>query len=901
MKKPIVLAGIVLLSILTMQFALPGAAIIKEFAHKLKLNGQKFSQEKVYVHLDKQIYKPGDDIWFKAYITEGDFNLPSNKSNIIYLMLADSVGREIFFDKFVIGNGMAHGDFTLPKETEEGKYTLCAFSSWMKNMSPNSYYYKEINVSTEANPPMLLRLELEDTVYHPGNQVNAHLMAITRQGHPIQGVPFDYTVKMNTQTIHKGNGFSNEKGNASISFKIPDNDLGNKNISIDLSAFYFDYTENLSFYVPTSNNPIDLRFFPEGGSLVTGIESQIGFTATDKFGNAIDIEADLLDEQDTPIQKIKSYHLGMGRFSYTPQEGKKYKLRITAPTRSATTFALPEAKPQGMVLSVPSFQKDMLFVRVQNNLPTPQQSYDLIAHMKNSVFWYANDITSQDTLLNLSTFNFPSGIVQLTLIDHSGRPQAERLFFANKHKFLQIDVTPSKESYGPKEKVSLNIKVSDQFGRPLPANLSLAVSESNRNPLENPQARITSSLLLTSEIKGRIDQPNFYFSDHLKANMALDNLLLTHGWRTFKLEEVLHPEQHPKALYSNRDDLCGKVYKANGNPASYAALQLLNPKTWEIITTQANKDGTFNFPANEYIPIASAELILSANLFNNKNVFIVLDRDYTGDLKKELAQIINANPLITAGKYQSGETKEKAFYTNFGEGYTLLDPVDITAKRTIKFSEEDYKKKDFALEMSGEDLAPAPSNPLHGFLDVLQQVAPGFTVESGGKVIYRGHHSLTNNSGALIVLNGMPLGDDVHQLDFLTPDMIEKVNVIKSAGASLKYSSGSPGGVIEVTTKKGEKSSTNKTVKTSENLNSVKGFKVVREFYSPVYQTEEDKKSGLDIRSTLFWEPYLLIGENGEGQIEFYTSDIKETYTGTIEGLNQAGQAGNSTFSFSVN
>ncbi len=64
------------------------------------------------------------------------------------------------------------------------------------------------------------------------------------------------------------------------------------------------------------------------------------------------------------------------------------------------------------------------------------------------------------------------------------------------------------------------------------------------------------------------------------------------------------------------------------------------------------------------------------------------------------------------------------------------------------------------------------------------------------------------------------------------------------------------------------------------------------EFYSPIYDTPEkiaDEKP--DIRTTLYWNPYLQIGPDGTAQIEFYSNDHKnQQYDIAIEGITPDGK-----------
>src|SRR5471030_606413 len=87
--------------------------IIKKVATQLAKWVTENPQEKVYLQLDKPYYAAGDDIWFKAYITQGGDHRLSNLSGVLNVELInnkDSVTKAI---KLSIIAGMAWGDFKL--------------------------------------------------------------------------------------------------------------------------------------------------------------------------------------------------------------------------------------------------------------------------------------------------------------------------------------------------------------------------------------------------------------------------------------------------------------------------------------------------------------------------------------------------------------------------------------------------------------------------------------------------------------------------------------------------------------------------------------------------------------------------------------------------------------------
>src|SRR5512147_446098 len=69
--------------------------------------------EKVYLHIDREIYNCGDDIWFKAYVIDALNNKPSPNTNNLHVELISPESIIVQSRIVRIENGTGHGDFKL--------------------------------------------------------------------------------------------------------------------------------------------------------------------------------------------------------------------------------------------------------------------------------------------------------------------------------------------------------------------------------------------------------------------------------------------------------------------------------------------------------------------------------------------------------------------------------------------------------------------------------------------------------------------------------------------------------------------------------------------------------------------------------------------------------------------
>ncbi len=295
------------------------------------------------------------------------------------------------------------------------------------------------------------------------------------------------------------------------------------------------------------NKKINLHFFPEGGYLVSGLTSKVAFKAINETGEGTHVKGEITDQEGNVIIPFESFHLGMGVFSLKPEKGKTYFANLIPENDKRINYALPEVLEEGLVMTVDNFTGDVIRVNVQANeayLNENTGEVFLLVQTAGQIYYSANGNFNRSSsfVASIPKKNLPAGIVQIALFNSEGNPDCERLIFINRYHALKVIIETDKNTYNPREKVLLNISVSDFNGDPVAGNFSLAVTDAGQvvNP-EKYSDNILSNLLLTSELKGNIEQPAYYFSkDNSDSETALDYLMLTQGWRRFLWKEILN-------------------------------------------------------------------------------------------------------------------------------------------------------------------------------------------------------------------------------------------------------------------------------------------------------------------------------------------------------------------------
>jgi TonB-dependent SusC/RagA subfamily outer membrane receptor len=133
----------------------------------------------------------------------------------------------------------------------------------------------------------------------------------------------------------------------------------------------------------------------------------------------------------------------------------------------------------------------------------------------------------------------------------------------------------------------------------------------------------------------------------------------------------------------------------------------------------------------------------------------------------------------------------------------------------------------------------------------------------------------------------------------MLPSNVDFIDVLKGPRAAI-YGSRGANGVIAVYTKNGAESS-GKVKNIGGSLNfEHPGYSFARTFYEPKYGSGTPENKEVDSRTTLHWQPYIQLNNEGKASISFYTGDILGDYKITLEGITREGVPVKSTTTFSV-
>jgi TonB-dependent SusC/RagA subfamily outer membrane receptor len=669
----------------------------------------------------------------------------------------------------------------------------------------------------------------------------------------------------------------------------------------------------------TALSKIRVQFFPEGGNLVTGVTSKIAFKAVAPDGLGVDIHGTITDEHGKQLGVFVSQHLGMGIMTLTPQAGTRYKANITYADSSEENLDLPQADDTGYALNVDN--SDSRYIRV--NVTAGQQNHEaqinLVAQSGGIIYSYAAGklVNNKFTAL-LPKNQFPNGIVQFTLFSANGEPMNERLVFIGSQSQLNLKLETADSIYYTRQKVKINLTAIDMEGQPVVGNYSVAVTDETEVPVEeDSESTILTNLLLTSDLKGYVEKPNYYFNGkNSSAKADLDVLMLTQGYHRFEWKQILNnkfglPVSHSESIST----VSGKITNLNGKPVPYGKVSLLSVSNiFFSLDTTADANGKFVFKhllikdSVRYIIQASDEQL-------RKNSLIEID-----NLKPP---IVNGNKNTPDGivKDNSNLTVYLTAYLNFSTSFHQEQLKQGIVKHAIALkevtikgkAEKKYLKHSDNLNGAGKanDVITAdqlpPGSPsfkdaiighLHGikYLDgnFYYGFFPSLILLDGFEI----QGNLTFSSGRQIIDPRKPSMADV--LNTVPVSEIESVEIITDASLAAIYGVRGAGGVIIITTKRADdkQAKANSNFRPNFSYYSPVGYYKARVFYSPRYDVTKTNPAFADLRTTIYWNPNIITDKGGRASFEFFNADTKGDYRIVVEGIDDNGHLGRQVYHY---
>lgn len=894
------------------------SAIYLALKQQLEQYQQQSPQEKVYLQFDRSFLKPGETLWFNAYLLNAGDLQPSWQSQVLHVELLDARGAQMQVKKILVVNGMAAGEFDFPATLPGGLYKIRAYTNWMRNF--DAAFERDITLQKVVLPRVNLKLEFERKGLGAGEEALARFDAYSLDNKALANKTLQFTAAVGGQQFQAGTAKTDDKGRAYIRFALPES-IATADGLLNVQVEHNGVTESISRPIPIVLNKIDLQFFPEGGDAVVGIPCHMAFKAVNEFGKAADVEGGIFDQQGAQVASFSSFHNGMGAFDFTPKAGMQYEARLNKPFSDGKPIPLSGIQTEGFGLHLQERDAENLVFAVSGN---KAGKVILIGQSRDKLFFHKTlDLKASEVgLVTIPTKNLPIGIARFTLFDQNKTELAERLAFVNRDHSLKITLKTDKEKYLPREKVNLKIHVADHQGKPVQGRFSLAVADDNLLTFaDDKQGHLLSSLLLEQDVKGEIEEPNFYFDEtEPKSEQALDYLLLTQGWRRFVWEDVLKSTGPAITYQPEQTTISGTILLNNGAPANKGKVSLYPDGP----TVLADENGRFVFkdvdlslythlqtPYNEYFELSTynGQILRRAN--GSLQSVMALPSKPSMDGSTCITGLVeDENEVLPGATISAVSTKGASFYTsanidgvfrmNLEPGFYDLS-VSYTGYQAQRFSSVEVKfGKTHYLEANLENNAmilsetvvvakPMPSNArkrkaeptkavrvenkaVVPVMEINEDVAFAENVDDMPMPALDMDANEANADGLMeevIVVADAPI---VRADDFATGQVLSKDQIVQRSKPGAGFA--------------------DKSKKRMEQPRPGSTFSKARVFYVPPYGKQQSGATRSDFRSTIYWNPGIETSKQGDATVSFYSSDAITNFRATLEGLGGAGIPG---------
>ena len=861
--------------------------------------------EKVYIHFDKPYYAVNDTIWFKAYVTV-DLHQPTSLSKILYIDFINEgqLSREL---KLQIVNGTAIGSLILtPDFSKRGNFHVRAYTRWMRNADQAYFFNKTITVGSNEPGMVLPRITFKNSISEKVDKINAEIVYKDQDGKPYANKKISWKALNDDGTISKGKGETNQDGVVNISFTSEKPaELNSSTISADLEL---EDKKTITKVFPIQLTPlgIDAQFFPEGGYLITGIRSKVAFKAIKPDGLGIDSKGSIVDNNGTVVANFESQHLGMGIFALTPENGKTYKANFTFADGSQSSFDLPNVRAEGINLAINNSAKDSLSIKISTNdgffQKNQNRTFYVMAQSNGIVCYAAQTVLKNNTYTaNIPKNKFPTGILRVTVFSSKGTPLSERLVFIQNNDQLNVTMKTDQSNYSRRQKMRIQVSAKHQT-LPIEGNFSAAVINESVVPYDDDDApNILSQFLLTSDLRGFIEKPGYYFnhSDEKSVN-DLDVLMLTQGYRRFSYKNIIADKYPPLTFLPEQGiEISGIVRNNTGLPISKANVRLFIPDKAYSTQTIADANGIFRF-YNVLVSDSSKIKVSARDNANGSNLVLSIDpiaEPPSTVYVNRVGEVVNIDstlrPYLQNAKRQPNAPR-------------ALEGVVIKAKKT-EVKQPGHMEYGALTGLSYQADHTIPGDRFQGcnfFTECLIGAGLGLTYDNNNFYITR-DYSAGKRTPVAYYVNGMSV--DYSYLYNVDPKMVESVEIFNNDGLSSINRTTGTNGVVVVNTKKvpkGEKISKEQLLALLPKSYEIEfvpgGYSTARSFYSPKYENTSGNQVNLDFRSTIYWNPVVLTDKAGNAAFEFFNSDGTGTYKAIIEGIDKDGNIGRYVYRYKV-
>ncbi len=713
-------------------------------------------------------------------------------------------------------------------------------------------------------------------------------------------------------------------------FEKPDSqgDFDKKSIRLRTSSFKIPIKRAEA----PSTKKLNVDFFPEGGQLINGTTSVLAFKVTDKEGQPQEAVGCICNAQGDTVSVFSTVHEGMGSFIYTPDGGKNKIWIRSVDEKKGTNFTPPAAELSGCAMQVQNLHPEQVRILIS---ATPEYSssplgFTVMCRGKLAFFKVLQAVSEKGYSLIIPKSELPTGINQLTLFTSEGKILSERLVYVSGEKAsaLRMEVRQNKNEYRPYEQVDMEVSVHDAANIPVETTLSFAVRDQRTEIPSVYEENIYSNLLLSSDLKGYISNPGYYFESNDKTHLlALDLLMLTQGFRRYSWQQMAgtvpfqakHKIEKGIVVDGTIKSIVLKKTKENID----VKMTMFSDSSFQQAYCPTDSIGTFNYLAADFYGKQNLQ-IESKKKDKRKEFWITLDRLFSPQ-GRAYSYYDTYIPSIKVSKDKNSfvlHTQSDFDYESFmNDSLSVQSGVKVLKELIVKGSKtrSDFITRGINImydvveeENKLEDRAGGYNEEINYFLE---RINPFFHDGryKGRTVIFQYQFSSAGSAfspqsepGTALMesLTGteesssseIETKEDPHKYelnDIITSSDVESIAIIEDRATciALRPDLASQPRPFVLVVLRLNLARAKRREPIGVRMTSLQGYSMPRQFYSPNY-AEYQLPNEQDFRRTLYWEPNVKTGVNGKATVRFFNNSTCKGMSISAETMTPDGQFG---------
>jgi hypothetical protein len=623
---------------------------------------------------------------------------------------------------------------------------------------------------------------------------------------------------------------------------------------------------------PAGNEPV-FKFYPEGDNLVNGVPSAIVFTATDKDGRPLDVSGAVRDNFNNEVAKFSGY--GIGKIVFEPySKDRTYKVFIKTNSSGEQVHSLPPIKAGAFQLSLQKHTRDEFVFRVAlgDSAYNKKAASYLLGVANGKVCYGASG--SAMYMITIPVSALPHGIIDFYLFDQNKELKSKRTVF-NENYTTTINITPDKPEYGSRQKAKLNFGILDNTGQPVKAVFSVAVTDKslvNEKPLHDGDffllARNSSGLLIDRLINNA-------------ENKDLVAMLLTGNEQFLRSTPGVRIADR---FYWDGLEIKGRVADKQNFPLSNQIIVLMPEQENATLNDSTDSKGTYAFRGMSFYGKKSFHVMLPSVYDKQVKYEILEEPALYPVIKINSSNMDSVSPVESSGFRLSNADSSVAGVTKIN-----LQQIAIQEETGNK-KNKGFKKNDL---FSGRRITAEQLDKLSlsNTADAVKML-PGVMMLQGRLTIRGGMMTPMGNLSdiePLLVVDGVQTraGSVVDYLNSIPPSNIEYIEVYMGPEASQFGTRGGNGAIVVKTSNQIRDRKNDK----ERQVIVASGFYKDQSFYQPPYDSYAVREAIFtDNRATIYWNGEMVTDSTGKASVSFYTADLKNDYTVTVQGITEKGE-----------